>query len=97
VAVVPASAGTELAAPEAAFEQRSYAPGATAQLIVWHGSAQTVRIHRVGDLGGAAARRDPLAGSPALIREIQRYLVLVEALRADGRRPPLDQGGKRDG
>lgn len=30
----------------------------------------------------------------ALIREIQRYLVLVEALRAGRPRPPLDKGGK---
>ena len=32
----------------------------------------------------------------ALMREIQRYLVLVEAFRANGLRPPLDKGGKQD-
>jgi hypothetical protein len=32
----------------------------------------------------------------ALIREIQRYLVLVEALRAGGPRPPLEKDRKED-
>ena len=53
-----AAAGSSgAAAPEAAFAQRSYAPGATASLVVWHGRAETVRIERVG-----LSRRDPLAG-----------------------------------
>ena len=46
-------------APEAAFAQRSYAPGETASLVVWYGRTQTVRIDRVG-----LSRRDPLAGVP---------------------------------
>ena len=45
-------------APEAAFAQRSYAPGETASLVVWPGRTQTVRIERVG-----LSRRDPLAGA----------------------------------
>jgi hypothetical protein len=57
----PASAGG--AAPEAAFEQRSYAPGETGWLKVWRGSADSVRIYRVG-AGWDRARRDPLAGRP---------------------------------
>jgi len=32
----------------------------------------------------------------ALIREIQRYLVFVEAVRAGGERPPHDNGAKKD-
>ena len=31
----------------------------------------------------------------ALIREIQRYLVFVEAFRAGRPRPPSDKGGKK--
>ena len=33
----------------------------------------------------------------ALIREIQRYLLFVEAVRAGDLRPPHDQGAKKDG
>ncbi len=58
------SAAGDPAAPEAAFERRSYAPGGTAWLTIWRGSAQTVRIYRVGEVGGAEAKRDPLAGAP---------------------------------
>ena len=32
----------------------------------------------------------------ALIREIQRYLLYVEAFRATGPRPPVDKGGQKD-
>jgi hypothetical protein len=32
----------------------------------------------------------------ALIREIQRYLVFVEAVRAGGVRPPHDDSAKKD-
>jgi len=32
----------------------------------------------------------------ALIREIQRYLVFVEAVRAGGLPPPHDTGAKKD-
>jgi hypothetical protein len=32
----------------------------------------------------------------ALIREIQRYLVFVEAVRAAGVRPPRDKHGEKD-
>jgi N,N-dimethylformamidase beta subunit-like protein len=64
LAVAPVSAGSDPAAPEAAFERRSYAPGDTAWLTLWHGSARTVRIYRVGAVGGTRARRDVLAGSP---------------------------------
>jgi hypothetical protein len=48
--------------PEAAFERRSYAPGETAELLVWRGSAQTVRVYRVG-AAWHRAKRDALAGS----------------------------------
>jgi hypothetical protein len=82
VAVVPAAAAPGARAPEAAFELRSYAPGETARLIVWHGAAETVRIHRVGTLGGVAAQRDPLAGKP-----------VTRALRVRGRPDiPLTMG-----
>ena len=60
--VVAATGGASQ--PEVAFEARSYAPGETADLIVWHGTASTVRIDRVGYAGAALARRDPLAGKP---------------------------------
>jgi hypothetical protein len=61
LAVSQASAGARAAAPEAAFERRSYAPGETAWLRLWRGSASSVRIHRVG-ARDVHARRDPLAG-----------------------------------
>lgn len=32
----------------------------------------------------------------ALIREIQRYLVFVEAVRAGGGRPPHEKGAEKD-
>jgi hypothetical protein len=32
----------------------------------------------------------------ALIREIQRYLVFVEAVRTGGTRPPRDKGTTKD-
>ena len=32
----------------------------------------------------------------ALIREIQRYLLYVEAFRAGSPRPPVDKGGQKD-
>jgi hypothetical protein len=47
--------------PEGAFEERSYAPGDTAELAVWRGTVSTVRIDHVG---GGHAGRDPLAGAP---------------------------------
>jgi hypothetical protein len=54
-----AGSSSDEAAPEAAFAQRSYAPGETASLSVWYGRAWTVRIERGGFRG-----RDPLAGVP---------------------------------
>ena len=66
------------AAPDAAFAQRSYAPGETASLAVWYGRAQTVRIERVGLRPARSAGRsadDEVPGDrrrPACLRPDRR-------------------------
>ncbi len=58
----PEFIGAAAARPECAFERRSYAPGETAVLVVWSGTATTLRIDHVGY--GVTGGRDPLAGEP---------------------------------
>jgi N,N-dimethylformamidase len=58
----PGEAAVRAHAPEAAFAARSYAPGETAELLLWRGTASSVEIEQVGHAGGRRGRREPLAG-----------------------------------